>query len=68
MSPVDLWYHRSAVSDDNGRVFLKLASLVLFVAFFCALNNLVFRVRVPVGVFHLNMLKKALKNYYLAQY
>ena len=31
-------------------MLLKLASLVLFVAFFVCLNNLVFRVRVPVSV------------------
>ena len=29
-----------------------------FAAFFVCLNNLVFRVRVPVGVFYLNMSKK----------
>ena len=68
MSPVNFWYHRSAVSDDDGRVFLKLASLVLFVAVFVCVKNLVFCVRVPVGVFYLNMFKKALKKYYLAQY
>ena len=33
---------------------------MLFVAVFVCLNNLVFRVRVPVGVFYLNMSKKDL--------
>ena len=37
---------------------MKLASLVLF----AALNNLFFRVRVPVGVFYLNMSKKGKKQ------
>ena len=41
---------------------LKLASLVLFVALFVRLNNLVFRVRVPVSVFYLNMSKKGKKQ------
>ena len=33
---------------------------MLFVAFFVCFNNLVFRVRVPVGVLYLNMSKKYL--------
>ena len=41
---------------------MKLASLVLFVALFVCLNNLVFPVRVPVGVFYLNMSKKGKKQ------
>ena len=41
---------------------MKLAILVLFVAFFVCLNNLVFRVRVPVGVVYLNMSKKGKKQ------
>ena len=41
---------------------MKLVILVLFVAFFVCLNNLVFRVRVPVGVFYLNMSKKGKKQ------
>ena len=54
---------QSAVSDDDGRArLLKLASLVLFVALFVCLNNLVFRVRVPVSVFYLNMSKKGKKQ------
>ena len=35
---------------------------MLFVAIFVCLNNLVFRVKVPVGFFVLNLFKKALKN------
>ena len=35
---------------------------MLFVALFVCLNNLVFRVKVPVGFFVLNLFKKALKN------
>jgi len=35
---------------------------VLFVALFVCLNNLVFRVRVPVSVFFLNMSKKGKKQ------
>ena len=35
---------------------------MLFVAFFVCLNNLVSRVRVPVGVFYLNMSKKGKKQ------
>ena len=31
---------------------------MLFAAFFVCLNNLFFRVRVPIGVFYLNMSKK----------
>ena len=41
---------------------LKLASLVSFVAFFVCPDNLVFRVRVAVGVFYLNMSKKGKKQ------
>ena len=35
---------------------------MLFVTIFVRLNNLVFRVKVPVGFFVLNLFKKALKN------
>ena len=35
---------------------------MLFVAFFVCLNNLVFHVRVPVGVFYLNMSKRGKKQ------
>ena len=35
---------------------------MLFVAFFVCLNNLVFHVRVPVGVFYLNMPKRGKKQ------
>ena len=35
---------------------------MLFVAIFVCLNYLVFRVKVPVGFFVLNLFKKALKN------
>ena len=37
-------------------------SVMLFVAIFVCLNYLVFRVKVPVGFFVLNLFKKALKN------
>ena len=53
-------WERSAVSGQRWwwPRLLKLASLVLF----AALNNLFFRVRVPVGVFYLNMSKKGKKQ------
>jgi len=35
---------------------------VLFVAFLVCLNNLVFRIRVPVGFLYLNMSKKGKKQ------
>ena len=35
---------------------------MLFVAFFVCLNNLVFHVGVPVGVFYLNMSKRGKKQ------
>ena len=35
---------------------------MLFVTFFVCLNNLVFHVRVPVGVFYLNMSKRGKKQ------
>ena len=35
---------------------------MLFVAFFVCLNTLVFHVRVPVGVFYLNMSKRGKKQ------